>query len=281
MLAPQRLLLRPPAAVIAPGPSYDPATVALLSAMTVAPSTALAGKIDAFITGLKTTAHSAGAGATLWSKLDRLQRFDVHDRQAARLDWKNPTTKGVIENGDLGWAAWQGFNPNTPSTATRLDLGEALAANPNFTQNDAHFSVDLYAYVFDPWNGLVQDQTINKTGLGQSSATGAFYFGINDTILNNSTAADTIVANWTTLLTVTRTSSTTKRLIRGATEFALIAKASAAPGNVNCWLLYGDTANYYQPPVSGVVMRGFNSGAGWADTDVAAFFALRNSFIAP
>ncbi len=99
---------------------YSPEAAALLSRMTVTPSTARKQLIDALIATL--------VGAGIWAKLDALYLLAAHDAQAARLNWiadrynltavNSPTF--TTDRGYAGTGAAMyldtGFNPATAAS---------------------------------------------------------------------------------------------------------------------------------------------------------------------
>lgn len=73
------------------GSPYDAATVSLLAAFSVDPTSGRKSAINQLITSLK----SAG----IWAKLDALYLLAAHDAQAARVNWKNPGTFNLSVGG--------------------------------------------------------------------------------------------------------------------------------------------------------------------------------------
>ena len=68
-------------------------TTALVSAMSVAPSSGRRTLINTVIAKLK--AYKTTFGVTLWDQLDFLYMTAAHDEQAARVNWKNPAQVGT------------------------------------------------------------------------------------------------------------------------------------------------------------------------------------------
>jgi hypothetical protein len=106
-------------------------------------------------------------------------------------------------------------------------------------------------------------------------------YAVNCGINGNQTAADATAANWATQLIASRTASNVLKFYRGATLYHTGSTASTTPITaVNCRVLYGDGSVQFVAPVSGIIMRGMASGAGWTQADVTAFKALIDIFIA-
>lgn len=79
----------------------NPATNALVSAMTTTPSGERVGLINQTIMGL--------VSAGLWDKLDVLYMLAAHDEQAGRLNWKNPGTFTLTANNSPTFTVDRGF----------------------------------------------------------------------------------------------------------------------------------------------------------------------------
>jgi hypothetical protein len=271
----------------------DTATTALLAQMSVQPDSTFTAQIDALITGLKATAHSSGGGATLWSKLDRFHRFDMHDRQAAHLDWKTPGSKYVLETGSgspsgsgnattspqIGWTADQGFNLATSASTNYLSLGEAPNAWSNVATDNAAFAVDMYATSISVGQGWVQPATNGTVTLGQIGGS-SFTCGLNDTAGSGADSFSDATATHWKRVTISRVASGTKKMYQGNTEVASFARNDSGVGASIVRLLYGDGSNIYVAPPITAVMRGFWVGAGMTVADITAINDLIDTFIA-
>jgi hypothetical protein len=276
------------------GAAYDPAALALFAQMAVQPTTAQKTRINALIAGLKATAHSAGAGATLWSKMDRFHRFDVHDRQAARIDWIDPATKAITEFGgtvtagasdQIGWDSVNGFNLITSSKLNYLNVGQYLDAGSNFSQNDGAFGFRIRAWVNKAWQAVAEDSTNGNGGsinaaFGMSSTTGRVLSNLSDGSISAGEASgiDLTPANYQTNWALARTASNVRKLYRGNIEHFSTTQASRSPGTLDMKLLFGDDGSLFVPPDPGVKMAGFWSGGGMAAADITALNALLAAF---
>lgn len=111
------------------GALYDPAAKAVMDRFTVAPSTALADKINGLVIALK--------AAGVWENLDSLYvAKGLQDTQSARLDWRHPTRTATIA-GSASWNATDGFcGSNT--AGSYISTGYAPGSDAvHFSQNNA------------------------------------------------------------------------------------------------------------------------------------------------
>ncbi|MDF7777415.1 hypothetical protein P1X14_19315 [Sphingomonas sp. AOB5] len=109
----------------------DPAAVALIARMSVAPDGARVGVIDTLVRALKT--------AGVWAKLDALYLLAAHDAQAARLNWIS-SSYGLSVSGVPAFTVDRGYTGD--GSAAYLDSGfNPVTAGGKFAQNDAHMSV--------------------------------------------------------------------------------------------------------------------------------------------
>ena len=83
-------------------------TVALVAAMTVRPNARRISTIDRMVRRLKATG--------LWTKLDALWVMACHDAQAAKLNWKSPSTFTLTEVNAPQFAPGLGYRSNDTSS---------------------------------------------------------------------------------------------------------------------------------------------------------------------
>jgi hypothetical protein len=109
----------------------DPAAVALIARMSVAPDLARAGVIDTLVRALK--------GAGVWAKLDALYLLAAHDAQAARLNWVSASYALTVAGAPV-FTVDRGYTGD--GSAAYLDSGfNPASAGGKFAQNDAHMGV--------------------------------------------------------------------------------------------------------------------------------------------
>lgn len=115
-----------------PAGGSTPEANALIAAMAVPPDRTRRLLINTMMKALK----SSG----ILDKLDALWVMAAHDRQAARLNWKNPSVLTLSEVNSPSWTADRGFAGD--GSTSYLDTGVNLAAGGlQFQQNAAHMGV--------------------------------------------------------------------------------------------------------------------------------------------
>jgi hypothetical protein len=261
------------------GVTYLAETVSLLTAMTVQPSTALADKINAAILAMQSR-NLDYDGLSAWSHLKRWSRPDLHDRQAAKLDWKAPANaaKMLLEVGALTWAAGQGFSLTAASAANYIDTQEA--ATSWFTSaggiNQGTVVLDLFNFTLSGYSGLISDN--NRTMLGQPS-NASLVTGLSDPNGGASIDGTGIIAGGAKRFTLTRTGAAAKVLYSGNTAIGTWATAPTSIGTATVKLLYGDPF-YFTPPDITTIARGFMAfDCGLSLADVTAINGALLAFV--
>jgi hypothetical protein len=119
--------------------AVDPDAAAVIAAMTVTPSPLRQGLINQMVGKLKSGA--------VWPKLDTFYIFDAHDKQAALLNWKVPSTYTLTEVGTTTgrFTADKGFTGNGSDYALASGFAPSTAGG-KFTANDAMY----FSYVRGP-----------------------------------------------------------------------------------------------------------------------------------
>ena len=154
----------------------DPATEALIAQMSVAPTSAREGLIDALISGLKAYG--------IWPKLDRLWVMAAHDAQAARLDWKNPAGTALTAVNSPTFTADQGYAGDIVSAY--LDTG--------FTPStDAVQATKSSAFIGCWVRGQATTNNAYYSGILTNANTRAFGFALRSSATEARTAATTSV----------------------------------------------------------------------------------------
>lgn len=111
-------------------------TTALLAAMSVAPDSTRTNAINKLIETLKLTKTSFGD--TLWSRFDGIVGLEMHDAQAARINWKDPTQIGTVV-GSPTFVVNSGYAGTLNSAY--IDMGFVLSADAGDWVNN---SLNLY-----------------------------------------------------------------------------------------------------------------------------------------
>jgi hypothetical protein len=108
--------------------AFDPDAVTLFAAMTTQPDTARKTLISDTIVALK--------AAGVWSLLDAVWFMAAHDEQAGRLNWKDPASFTLSEQGVITFTVDRGWQGN--GTTGYLNTGWIPATHGvNYQQNDA------------------------------------------------------------------------------------------------------------------------------------------------
>lgn len=101
LTAGEQVVLRAAISEYAPPPAgfqySNPEAKTIVEAMTVEPDDIRKAKIDTLVGTLKTQG--------IWSRLSNLYMLHAHDRQAARINWKNPAAFTLTENGTVNFTA--------------------------------------------------------------------------------------------------------------------------------------------------------------------------------
>jgi Glycosyl hydrolases family 16 len=101
-------------------------TTALLAAMNVQPNQTRINLINTLIASLKSYTTSLNPSMSLWQALDFLYLEAAHDKQAARINWKNPSQAGT-EVGNPVFVTDRGYTGalNTSYIDTGINLSTA------------------------------------------------------------------------------------------------------------------------------------------------------------
>lgn len=110
---------------------FSPEATALFARMTTPPSSARKAIINNLIVALK--------AAGVWAKLDALYVFAAADSQAALLNWKGATYDATL-SGAPTFTTDRGFQMSSGNYVDS-NFNPTTAASPQFTQDNAHFSV--------------------------------------------------------------------------------------------------------------------------------------------
>lgn len=154
--------------------AVDADTRTLRAAMTVPPPPGRLWLIDQMIRQLKQYG--------IWQKLDVLWVLSAHDSQAARLNWKNPSSYTLTAVNSPTFTADRGYTGN--GTTSYVNTGWAPNNGVNFTSTSAMFGIYVLSGA-DAASGSV-------TAMGGNDA------GIGRTYIRPYTAADTMQGGITT-----------------------------------------------------------------------------------
>lgn len=201
----------------ADGADYDNATTALVAAMTTRPSEARIALIDALIAGLKTDG--------IWDRLEAFWITAAHDSQAGRLNWKNPGTFTLTENGTGTWTTDRGYAGN--GTDGYLNSGLAPNACTLLQQNDA----SAFAWSRTAAQSAVACfGTITGTGVLVQPRNTSDLFGYR---LNQATSTTTANADGTGLYAVSRTGASATQGYKNGAALGSAGSVASATRNAN------------------------------------------------
>lgn len=179
------------------GVAYEAEAVTLFAAMSVQPDSTRKNLINSTITTLK----SAG----IWNRLNPFWMLAAHDAQAARLNWKNPSTFALTAVNSPTFTTDRGYAGNGSTSYLNTGWDPSNNGGGIYTQNDAHIAV---------WNRT--SRAINTScALGQVTTGGAINMflrytgGLVFTRVNESTSSGLAVAGSNGLTLGDRTDSTT------------------------------------------------------------------------
>lgn len=212
----------------------DPDSAALLARMTVQPSAARAGHIDAAVVALK--------GAGLWAKIATLHLHAAHDAQAGALNWKGDGFSATPVGGPAfvptrpdgsGSVVPAGYQGN--GATSYLDLGAGLAAVPGIATADHGQLV---------WT--LTDSNANQRDAGTAGSASNFIISRSVTSLNCRSAATTasqaVVADSLGLTGYLRGSPTSVDLHKNGAVVASIASTAASFGTGNVTVLQSNNS---------------------------------------
>jgi hypothetical protein len=115
------------------GLNLDSDVLAIIAAMTVKPDRMRAYHIQSLVTSLK-------SGSNNWSKIDCLGVLASHDRQASKINWKNPAVTNPTEHAsNMQWVMDRGFF--CPTTGT-----DGINSNWSPTIHGVNFQLNDHSY---------------------------------------------------------------------------------------------------------------------------------------
>jgi lysophospholipase L1-like esterase len=185
------------------------------------PSAINQGDQNAYVAALK-------ANST-WTTKDVLYvTLTDGDRNFARINWKNPGTNNLTENGTLTFTSRQGFTGN--GTTGYLNTGYNTASGTQFTQNEGGFAAYSYNNTV---SGMLCGNVATGARLTLLPSNRAMQFEINGN--TNTSATDSYSAGY---YHVYRASSSTVNLAKnGGAIYSAVADVSVARPNTNMYLL--------------------------------------------
>lgn len=132
---------------------------AIIAAMAVAPSAARQTRINNTVVALKNMG--------IWDKLDILYCFDAHTEQAARVEWKNPTTRSATRLNVATFITDQGFKGNGSNMYLNLNWApaDAVAGSRVSTTWDYHIGVKSFDH---PGTSTPVMGEVDTDGISQS-----------------------------------------------------------------------------------------------------------------
>lgn len=201
-------------------PPSDPGAIALIAAMSVAPSAARASVYDTTFARLR--------NAGLLSKLDWLYVLSAHDEQAAGLDWKSPT-RSLTKSGAPTFTADYGFSYDGVDDYHDTNFNPTNDPLATGTQNDNHIGVFVLNNVGS--NSAVGNpkQSIQpRAAAGVNEYLGRAANTSNTKISNNSDSRGHYV--------ITRPDSSNITGYLNGALVATVAVASAALDNSTHWI---------------------------------------------
>lgn len=239
----------------------DPATVALVAAMTVKPSSARVQVINSAIVQLK----SAG----IWTRADAIYFTAAHAEQASRLNWVSPATITLTAVNSPTFTVDRGWRGD--GVSAYLTLGVLRSALVKYTQNDAHIATwnvrefsgaaSRYTMGGDSNNTLRINSRTNTDNVGGR---------INDITSLSSSPVTTAILN----TGLNRVAGPTKTLyVNGAAAGSAATVSAAVSGTI--YLLRDGTA------YSGEDMIAFASvGASLTAVQWAAYYNITRQYLA-
>jgi hypothetical protein len=181
-----------PYSIFNPNKAYCAEAVTLFAAMVVQPDDDRKYLIDRTIRNLK----SEG----IWDELSALYVMAAHTQQAARLDWKNPGSNTLVENGSPTFTTDQGFTGGSgkylstglmPDSMSNYELDDACIFSYSLTDL-AENSCDVGIYdgsnqslIFSKWSDNSYYGSINSAN--QSLTAVPSSIGLSSNVRNNNT----------------------------------------------------------------------------------------------
>ncbi len=232
-------------------------TTALVARMTVQPSTARRGLIDALIAGLKTDG--------VWAKLDWLALLAAHDAQAARLNWRAAGALSAVNS--PGFMVDRGYAGDGASAY--LDTGyNPATAGANATRNNTAIGVwDRTAS--DTSQAIMGTQSQAWFLMNRYSTTATTLGNVNDTGYTTLPIGSTGASG---LTAASRTGAGALSLYRNGIGIGSGTAASGAPPNETVLLLRGADYSSHQAAAAFI-------GAALTAAEQASLFGRINSYL--
>jgi len=235
--------------------TYDTSTNTLVTAMSVAPSTARKNAMNSFIVGLKQ--------AGLWDTISTLHILAAHDEQAGRLNWVNPG-QITLTNSSAVFEVDRGFTGN--GTSSYLDYGVGLASLPLITINN-------HTMLFRSRT----DNNSNGRDMGTIAGVNSYVSGRNSTALNTRAHAETVetftVANSIGLYGFARGASGTYNMLRNGVFVSPKTIASSTFGTGNVSLLRSGGFYSVRQCASAI------NATAWTEAQFLSYYNLEQAYL--
>lgn len=214
------------------GFQFDPAALALFTAMTVPPTAARMQLINTTIINLKDTG--------VWTQLDVLYFLAAHDAQAARLNWKSPggAFDAVAVNSPT-FAVDRGYTGNGSNSRLRTNYTPSTNAVAQ-TQNNASLLI---------WS--LTNSASNSADAGSLTAPRSYVVarlgsGIAAQVsLNNATQDNVTIATSLGLIGVSRVSSTVERAWQNGVQLGVdVSNTSTGLASQEQWVLGANASDF-------------------------------------
>lgn len=233
-------------------PPFEAETITLLAAMTDPPHALRQANINALIVALKT--------AGIWADLDVFYVMAAHDAQAAKLNWKNPGTKDLIEVNTLNFTVDMGFQSNGSNSRARTQYVPSTDGVQYLQDDAAHFiysRTDADSTVYD--SGTV---TAPQCRIRKSSSLQAIF---NDATLHTKGSAVSGIG----LLMVQRRAAADVRIFRNGVQLGTTdTTASTGRPATEQWLCGANSSQFSSR---------LESAGGWGASLVGQELALYNA----
>lgn len=195
--------------------SFDAATLAYISALSVAPSGSRKRSIDRLVKSLKS--------GTVWDNLDWLELLSAHDAQAGLVNLVNPAQASVAVNSPT-FTVDRGYTGDGVSSYLNTNWNPSSASGRKFLQNDAHMG----AWIGTDVNSNAQ-YDLGCTYSNVNGRLGSTVYGgsPNSTAFSQSTGGNTSVGHsgWV------RTGASAGSYYKNGVAGTAFATASTAPHN--------------------------------------------------
>lgn len=238
-------------------PAYDAAVTAYFAAMTVQPDATRKALLANLIQGLEADG--------IWSKLDWFVICAAHDRQAGRINARNPSQQ-LTEQGTLSFTTDQGFTGD--GTSSYLSYGTTFTASGTMTLTSATIGT---------WSSNIVSSRADIGTLTNSDiyiVAAKNPLSIAARLMGSSSLAGPSGAQISERhLTTTRTGSTATLLMEGVDVLQSTIAPDAAPPTSNGGLLLG------RVQFSDHTINVGYSGAYLTDTEVGKLHARLATYL--